>query len=94
MAGNKSKTEATTELAAFGLMPRMLNLELAAAYVGLSAAAFRRSVDVGHYPAPLKDGRRKQWDRRALDVAVDQRSGLSSPPLSEADQMMRAIDAA
>jgi hypothetical protein len=95
MSGNTSKGEATAELARIGLVPRLLNVELAGAYVGLSAAAFLRGVELGHYPRPIQDGRRKQWDRKALDLAVDRRSGLiSSSSLSEAEEMMRAIDAA
>jgi hypothetical protein len=42
MSGNRSKTEATAELVKLGLPPRLLDLELAAAYVGLTAAAFLR----------------------------------------------------
>jgi hypothetical protein len=95
MKSNRSKSEATAELVKLGLIPRLLYLELAAAYVGLSAAAFLSGVAAGHYPAPLQDGRRKQWDRKALDVAVDLRSGLASSSRSEhADELMRAIDAA
>jgi predicted DNA-binding transcriptional regulator AlpA len=95
MSGNSSKIEATAELAKLGLTPRMLNLELAAAYLGLSATTFLMAVAAGYYPPALQIGRRKQWDRKALDVAVDCRSGLTaSSPLCEIDEMTRAIDAA
>jgi hypothetical protein len=53
------------------------------------------AVAAGYYPSALQMGRRKQWDRKALDVAVDRRSGLTaSSPLCESDEMTRAIDAA
>ena len=95
VSGNRSKPKAMVQLIKLGIQPRVLNLELAAAYVDLSATAFLRGVSKGHYPLPLQNGRRKQWDRKALDAAVDRRSGLgSSSPLSEADPIMRAIDAA
>jgi predicted DNA-binding transcriptional regulator AlpA len=70
-------------------------LELAAAYVGLSASAFLNAINTGHYPKPLSDGRRRQWDRHALDAAVDRRSKLTahSEPQETADAIMGAIDA-
>ena len=94
MAGHKTKTAATSQLVTLGLPPRVLELELAAAYVGLSASAFLDAVNVGHYPKPLSDGRRRQWDRHALDAAVDQRSNLTpqSKAQETADDIMGAID--
>ena len=95
MAGHKTKTAATSELVTLGLPPRILELELAAAYVGLSASGFLDAVNAGHYPKPLSDGRRRQWDRRALDATVDQRSNLTAQAkLQETtDDIMGAIDA-
>ena len=88
------KSQALAKLMALGFSPRLLALELAARYVGLSPAAFRKAVSEGRYPAPIADGRRRQWDIKALDAALDRRSGLA-PSLSEIqDEMMRAIDAA
>ena len=92
--GNGTKSEATARLLKLGLCPRLLPLELAAAYVGLSAPAFLVGVGDGRYPAPLKDGRLNRWDRKALDVAVDRRSGLEPSSRDGADELMRAIDAA
>jgi hypothetical protein len=97
MAGNRSKSRATTELVRLGLLPRLLDLEVAAAYVGLSAAAFRAAVSAGRYPPAIEVGRRKHWDLRALDAALDRHSGLTTPSqnLEEMpDDLMRAIDAA
>jgi len=96
LTGNITKTQAIDELIRRGLPPRILDLELAAAYVGLSSQAFLDAVEAGTYPGPLADGRRRQWDRKALDAAVDRRSKLSSSSAREEtpDDLMRAIDAA
>jgi predicted DNA-binding transcriptional regulator AlpA len=95
--GERTKARATEDLARVaGLQPRLLGARLAAAYVGLSCAAFLRSVAEGRYPPPLPDGRRRQWDIRALDEAIDRRSGLrsSSSRNESPDDLSRAIDAA
>lgn len=96
MAGNISKAAATEELIRRGLPPRLLDLELAAAYVGLSADAFLEAVSKGRYPKPLPDGRRRQWDVKAIDIAIDRRSKLvsQSRPSETPDDIMAAIDAA
>ena len=95
MAGNLTKVEAIEELARRGYRPRLLDLELAAAYVNLSAATFLEMVALGVYPQPLCDGRRKQWDVKALDLAIDRRSSLvASSHVDEVDQLTKAINAA
>ena len=96
MAGNLSKSEATRQLVSLGITPRLLDLDLAAAYCGLGADAFLDAVENGRYPKPLADGRRRQWDRAALDRAIDRRSKLppKSPEVETADDIMAAIDAA
>ena len=94
MSGNRSKTEATAELVKRGLAPRLLDLDLAAAYVDLSPEAFLAGIEAGRYPQPLKDGRRQHWDRKALDAAVDRRSGFAASSHESEDDLMRAIDAA
>ena len=96
MAGNISKFSATERLVKLGIQPRLLDLDLAAAFVGLSPATFLIAVKEARYPAAISDGRRKMWDRRALDAAVDRRSGLASPFGRDEshDAIMRAIDAA
>jgi predicted DNA-binding transcriptional regulator AlpA len=83
------------ELVKLGLRPRLVELEIAAAYVGLSASAFEKGVREGLYPKPIRDGRKPRWDLRALDQVIDRRSGLapSSPGDESPEAMMRAIDA-
>lgn len=61
------------------LPARGLSREQAAAYVGLSETCFDDEVAAGRYPGPLRCGkkdRRCVWDRKALDEAMDRRSGL------------------
>jgi len=90
-----TKLDASAALIALGLPPRLLPMELAASYVGLSAATFLKAVRDGHYPPAIVDGKRKRWDIRALDAAVDRRSGIDSfLPGPQCDEMMRVIDAA
>ena len=56
--------------------PRLLCDDLAAAYLGLSATTFRDRVERREFPQPIQIGRRKLWDRRALDRLIDARSGF------------------
>jgi predicted DNA-binding transcriptional regulator AlpA len=54
------------------LAPRLISREAAAAYVSVSPTRFDEMVEDGRMPRPrLLGGRRKAWDVRALDVAVD-----------------------
>ena len=48
---------------------------------------------MGHYPQPLGHGSRRLWDVRALDTALDRRSGLTPDGTSNDDEIMRAINA-
>lgn len=59
-----------------GVLPRMLDVRLAAHYVGLSATTFLSRVRAGRYPNPEADGKRLLWDRFALDAFLDVRSGM------------------
>lgn len=58
--------------------PRLLSADLAARYVGISETNFLAGVDAGHWPKPIAYGRRRLWDRLALDEAVDRLSGKGS----------------
>ena len=51
--------------------PRLMSAELAGAYLSMGAGCFRQHVGTGEMPAPLTIGRRRLWDRLALDGAVD-----------------------
>ena len=55
------------------LPPRLLRREAAAAYISVSPNTFDAMVKNGRMPrARLLGGRRRAWDVRALDDAVDQ----------------------
>jgi predicted DNA-binding transcriptional regulator AlpA len=56
---------------ALPLEPRGLQREIAAGYVGLSATKFDELVSEGQMPQPKLVGRRKIWDRVALDRAFE-----------------------
>lgn len=66
--------------------PRMLSVDDAAEYVGVSVTLFLKEVEAGLWPQPVRRGRkggRKTWDKDAIDAALDRRSGLvaESPPI-------------
>jgi predicted DNA-binding transcriptional regulator AlpA len=54
------------------LAPRLIRRAAAAAYVSVSPAKFDEMVRDGSMPKPKRlSGRRKAWDVRALDAAID-----------------------
>ena len=54
------------------LAPRLISRDAAAAYVNVSPTKFDEMVRDGRMPRPKRlGGRRKAWDVRALDTAVD-----------------------
>ena len=65
--------------------PRLLNQQQAAAYLSVSTGTFVSELRAGIWPAPLQmpRPRRKVWDIKALDAAVDRLSGFSSGTLLE-----------
>lgn len=64
--------------------PRLMSGPDAAAYLGLTPAAFHKWVTEGRIPKPLPGTRR--WDRKAIDMALDMISGIvSSMPSSDAE---------
>ena len=67
-----------------GAWPRGLNCELAAAYRGVSVNTFLSMVKAGTMPKPETYGRRKIWDRFAIDRAWDHRHEAEGDPLMEA----------
>ena len=64
--------------------PRMLSVELASAYVGLSPNAFRQAVQEGLWPNPINVGRRLLWDRTGLDQTQDRRANIPSVAMDSA----------
>jgi predicted DNA-binding transcriptional regulator AlpA len=66
-------------LAARGLLPRLMSREEAAHYVHLSPTAFDIEVAAGTFPPPfrLRVVRRRLWDVRAIDAAIDRMGEIS-----------------
>tara|TARA_B100000686_G_scaffold352724_1_gene455742 strand:+ start:1367 stop:1645 length:279 start_codon:yes stop_codon:yes gene_type:complete len=50
--------------------PRLLSLELAASYVGVSEHLFKKNLGT-RWPHPLRDGNRILWDKHELDRMID-----------------------
>lgn len=73
------------------LAPRLLNREQAAAYLSVSPSKFDQLVDDGRMPRPRVIDRRRAWDIRSLDSAIDD---LPVDGADEADDGWSDIDAA
>lgn len=55
------------------LAPRLINRAASAAYVNVSPTMFDEMVRDGRMPRPKRlGGRRRAWDVRQLDMAIDQ----------------------
>lgn len=67
--------------------PRLVSREIAARYVGLSPNSFEAEVAAGTFPGPLPLGqtRRRLWDLRALDAAIDRAMGLKTDRRADMD---------
>lgn len=63
-------TEPKSRLSELPHWPRLLSADEAAAYVGVSRNTFLEHVG-DPWPAPIPFGRRKLFDRLAIDRAVD-----------------------
>jgi hypothetical protein len=76
-------------------LPRLLTRKQAAEHCGLTSSGFGTWMRNGWVPRPLPGTRR--WDRRALDLAIDVRSGVkldgisAGPAESVADRFFREI---
>jgi predicted DNA-binding transcriptional regulator AlpA len=55
----------------FASPPRLMELERAAAYVGLGRTKFSEMVKAGHMPKPVDLDGSPRWDRIDLDRTVD-----------------------
>ena len=74
------------------LPPRLVGREAAAAYLSVSPNTFDEMVRDGRMPPPkLLGGRRRAWDIRALDAAIDR---LPIDRGRQIDASWRDIDAA
>jgi hypothetical protein len=64
-------------------MGRLASEKEAADHFGFDLATFRARVASGHLPKPLPDC--NKYDLKAIDVARDRISGLSSSPTAPLD---------
>jgi predicted DNA-binding transcriptional regulator AlpA len=75
------------------LAPRLISREAAAAYLSLSPNTFDDLVKSGKMPQPkVLTNRRKAWDLRALDIAIDNLPTVGSE--NATDDTWSDIDAA
>ena len=58
--------------------PRLLSREQAAAYLGVSVNMLESRAG-NMWPEPIRVGKRKLWDRKAIDHALDLVSGFAAP---------------
>jgi len=66
------RAPATLQVApALPFVPRGLNREQAAAYVGVGTTLFDAMVAEGKMPKPFCVRARRIWDRHRLDLAID-----------------------
>jgi hypothetical protein len=57
--------------------PARMGEDMAALYLGVSLTKFRERVLGKVYPQPVKEGGRKLWSRRQLDLYVDAQFGIA-----------------
>jgi hypothetical protein len=75
-----------------GIAPRGLSRRAAAEYCGLPVSTFDARANEGSLPGPVFRGRRRVWDRIALDHALNSLSGIADEPSNRAEEAaLRAI---
>ena len=61
----------------YAFPPRLMRVEAAAYYVGLSVTCFLDRVKAGDYPPGIKDRGIRAWLRDDLDASIERRFGVS-----------------
>ena len=74
-----------------GPSPRLVTRQQAAKYCSLSVQRFSDWVRCGRLPSAIPGTTR--WDLKAIDLALDAASGISSSPISALDQWRASRDA-
>src|SRR5947207_1590644 len=69
-----------------GITPRGLSRRAAAEYCGLAPSTFDARVNEGLLPSPVFPGRRRVWDRLALDRALNSLSGVADHVSNTAEE--------
>jgi hypothetical protein len=68
------------------LAPRLILREIAAAYTSVSPTTFDAMVDAGIMPPARKVfGRRKAWDVRQLNIAIDALPAVGDAEIAACD---------
>lgn len=57
--------------------PARMGEDMAALYLGVSLTKFRERVTALVYPQPVKEGARKLWAKRQLDLYVNAQFGIA-----------------
>lgn len=68
-------------------LPRLMGLDMAAYYCGVSRNTMLRWIEGGRLPEGRKISGRVVWDRSQLDVALDRMMGVESRPLDARDEI-------
>jgi integrase len=81
----KCQHQSGAEPDSFGCMtePRLMSGSDAASYCGVAPATFSQWVAAGRMPGPLPGTRR--WDRKAIDLALDEASDIAVRPGPQGD---------
>ncbi len=74
------------------MTPRLLTRAEAATYLGRSARTFDAEVAEGVWPSAIRSGRKKVWDRVALDRKVDLYSGFQTKTENHHEVTTEKID--
>lgn len=69
------------------LPPRLIARSIAAAYVGVSPNTFDQMIEGKLMPLPKMVGKRKLWDVRELDRAVDELPSDDDPIVNSWDKL-------
>ena len=67
-------------------IPRRLREKLAAWYVGVSTATYRRKVELGTYPPGRREGGMVFWLKDDLDHMIDRQFGVTENKADNDDE--------
>jgi len=60
------------------MKPRLINALEAALYLGVCENTFRAYVRLGKLPRPIRLGKRRVYDLKKIDLALDKLSGIGT----------------
>jgi len=74
------------------MIPRLLSRGEAAAYLGRCERTFDAEVAEGVWPSAIRPGRKRVWDRVALDRKVDLYSGFQTKTENHHEATTEKVD--